>query len=512
MSSQLNEVEILRELSLACDGLFRHLHSPELVDRIVGPCIRLTRSDRGTLFLATRDGYTYDKNYLTSKYASGLNGNVIQIASTVGVAGTVFTNDQPLMINNATTDSRLAKRVGEDTGYRPQSLLCVPIRSSRGKNFGVLQMLSSQTGAYTEFDLYVTQVLATFAGMAFEQSDTLFNLDEAEERLRMSQDLQKRRLHSLQPQSKNPVLKELYDQLPIFAKSGSSILIEGESGSGKEVIAQLLHASSDRAHKAFVAVNCAAIPETLFEAELFGVAKGAATGTVARKGKIELAEGGTLFLDEIGEMPLSMQAKLLRALQEKAITRLGSESPAQKVDFRVLSATNRDLGELVRQGKFREDLYYRLNVVRFRLPPLRERLEDIRELSQNLIRDLVESRNLRPKVLSAAAEERLKQYDWPGNIRQLQNKLEHALITSGSRAVLEPLDFNFEDSLYSFASNEDVEHSPDGKVLNLREARQRMERELIRKALGRASGNKTKAAKLLGLSREGFRQLLRKVE
>jgi len=511
VSTNLDESEILRELSLSCEALFRHVRTPELIDRIVGPCIHLTRSDRGTLFLATRDGCTYDERYLTSRYASGMQDGVIQIASSAGIAGSVFTNDQPLLINDAESDVRLARKVGQNTGYQPKSLLSVPIRSTRGKNFGVLQMLNSQRGGYTDLDLHVAQVIASFAAMAFEQSDTLSRLDEVQEKLQLSHAAQQRRISSYAPVSKNSVLSELYEKLPIFAKSDSSILIEGESGSGKEVVAQLLHKQSDRARKEFVALNCAAIPESLFEAELFGVAKGAATGTVARKGKIEQADGGTLFLDEIGEMPLAMQAKLLRALQERTVTRVGSEGAPQKVDFRVLSATNRDLAELVREGKFREDLFYRLHVVRFRIPPLRERLDDIRDLSECILRDLAETRNLRTKTLSPAAEARFREYKWPGNIRQLQNKLESALIMSGNRPTLEPTDFSFEDSVGTSLSGADPLALLGIVSLDLKNARVRLEREVVRRAIAQSKENKTDAAKLLGLSREGLRLLMRKL-
>lgn len=511
VSTNLNEAEVLRELSLACEGIFRHVHSAELIDRIVAPCIRLTRSDRGTLFLATRDGRTYNDKYLTSKFASGIEEGVIQISSSAGVAGNVFTNDQPLVINDANSDPRLMRRVGHDTGYRPQSLLSVPIRSTRGRNFGVLQMLSAQKNAFSDFDLHLTQTIATIAAMAFEQSDTLLCLDDAEEKLRIRQEHSSRKLSAFLPASKNPALHELYEKMPIFAKSGSSVLIEGESGSGKEMVAQLLHQFSDRRQKEFVAVNCAAIPDTLFEAELFGVAKGAATGTAARKGKIELADGGTLFLDEIGEMPLSMQAKLLRALQERSVSRVGSEGPALKVDFRIVSATNRDLAELVREGKFREDLYYRLHVVRFRLPPLRERIEDIPALCENILRDLAEHRNLKRKTLSAAATARLQEYAWPGNIRQLQNKLESALITSGSRPVLEPTDFSLEEGASAASQGGDPLEQLGAKSLELKEVRACVDREAIRRALVKCEGNKTEAAKLLGLTREGLRLAMRKI-
>jgi Nif-specific regulatory protein len=371
-------------------------------------------------------------------------------------------------------------------------------------------MLNHQRGGYTLRDLQIMQLIAVFAAMALEHQDTLVTLDDAQERLTLSKAVSNKHLESWVPRSQNQVLQDLFDKLPTFAKTDSSILIEGESGSGKEMIAQLLHSASDRSRMEFVAVNCAAIPETLFEAELFGVAKGAATGTAARKGKLELADSGTLFLDEIGELPLGMQAKLLRVLQERTVSRVGSEGPPRKVNFRLLSATNRDLGESVRAGTFREDLYYRINVVRFRIPSLRERIEDIAGLSESIIRSLGETRKLRPKPLSPATLTLLKSYSWPGNIRQLQNKLESALITSGSRPTLEPTDFSFEEESHSAPAAADPLARLGISTLNLKEGRAEIDRDLIKRALAKCNGNKTEAARLLGLSREGLRLALKR--
>jgi transcriptional regulator with GAF, ATPase, and Fis domain len=510
ISLELGESDILRELSETCDGLFRLLGSPELVDRIVGTCIMLTRSDRGTLFLATQDGHTYNENYLTSRFASGLDTGVIQIASSAGIAGSVFTRGQPLVVNNAEEDARFAKRVDRDTGYRTRSVLAVPIRATNGRNLGVIQVLNSQRGGYSDTDLRVVQVIATFAAMAFEQNEILGSLDEVKEKLELSKSSAERKLDPMLMSSRNTQLAEVYDKLPIFARSDSSILIEGESGSGKEMVAQFLHKFSSRSRGEFVAINCAAIPESLFEAELFGVLKGAATGTAARKGKIELADNGTLFLDEIGEMPLSMQAKLLRALQDRAVSPLGSEARPRKVNFRVVSATNRNLAELVQAGKFREDLFYRLNVVRFRLPPLRERMGDLPALCEAILRHLAEARNLRRKTMSAAALQGLGQHSWPGNIRELQNKLESALITSGERPVLEAGDFSLEQPLRAQQPGGDLLRQLGIATYDLKEARARFDEELIQRAISASQGNKTKAARLLGLSREGLRLAMKK--
>jgi DNA-binding NtrC family response regulator len=245
-----------------------------------------------------------------------------------------------------------------------------------------------------------------------------------------------------------------------------------------------------------VSVHCAAIPETLLEAELFGHEKGAFTGAVGRRrGRFELAEGGTIFLDEIGELPGATQVKLLRVLQERVVERLGSELPT-KLDVRIIAATNRDLERAVEEGAFREDLYYRLNVVTVAIPPLRERREDIPELAEHLLRKLARERRLAPGELSAAAAERLQAHDWPGNVRELEHALERALVLShGGRIAPEHL-----------ALSTEARRAPDvlaGVPLEkgMHEAVAELERRLIERALAAAGGNRTRAAQILKINR-----------
>jgi two-component system, NtrC family, nitrogen regulation response regulator NtrX len=230
-------------------------------------------------------------------------------------------------------------------------------------------------------------------------------------------------------------LRQVLDRVEKVAPTDARVLVTGENGTGKELVARAIHRLSPRAERAFVEVNCAAIPAELIESELFGHMKGSFTGAHEdRAGKFELADGGTLFLDEIGDMSLQAQAKVLRALQEGIVTRVGGAKPI-RVDVRVLAATNKELDEEIREGRFREDLYYRLNVIPLHVPPLRERREDIPMLVRHFVESYAREANLRPRPFSDAALERLQQMDWPGNVRELRNTVERLLILAPGPAV-----------------------------------------------------------------------------
>ncbi len=277
----------------------------------------------------------------------------------------------------------------------------------------------------------------------------------------------------------------IYDKLEVISVTDSNVLIEGETGTGKDLIARTIHYNSMRKDKPFVKINCAAIPENLLESELFGYKKGAFTGAVMDKmGKFEAADGGTIFLDEIGDMPLSLQAKILRVIEEKEFERLG-EVKSRKVDVRVIAATNRPLKELVEQGKFRMDLYYRLNVVRIRLPALRERAEDIPLLLYHFIEVFNKKFNKKVKGVEQRVMDFLLDYSWPGNVRELENVIEHAMIHArGDLIRFDNLpDYLFEEGKSGAVSLVDVE------------------REHILRVLKSVNNNKTRASKILGISR-----------
>jgi DNA-binding NtrC family response regulator len=299
-------------------------------------------------------------------------------------------------------------------------------------------------------------------------------------------------------------MQQLFSTLELIAPMNSTVLIQGETGTGKELIARTIHSHSPRSDQRFVAFNAAAIPEGLVEAELFGHVKGAFTGAVnARIGRFELAHKGTLFIDEVASMSLPLQSKLLRALQEREVERVGESKP-MKVDIRVVAATNMDLRKLVKEGAFREDLYYRLNVIPVTLPPLRSRREDIPLLAQHFVRKSCRENGVAQKPIGQEALRSMMSYDWPGNIRQFENAIEHAVAMSltaseiGAEAL--PEDVRLRTSSIPVATALAI---PD-EGINFTSIVSQLERDLITRCLEKTGGNKRQAARLLNLSRTTF--------
>ncbi len=303
-------------------------------------------------------------------------------------------------------------------------------------------------------------------------------------------------------------MRAVYEAIERAAPTGAAVLLTGETGTGKELAARAVHRASGRSGL-FVAINCAAIPEEMLESELFGHVRGAFTGAQKdRAGKFELADGGTLFLDEITEMPLHLQAKLLRVLQENTVERLGSNQP-RRIDFRLVAATNRDPARAVQDGRLREDLYYRLNVLTITLPPLRERGGDIARLARHFVAAKAAQLGRRPPRLSSAALDCLARYPWPGNVRELENVIERTLILN-TADVIEPRHLPpglaGEPPAADGAAAPAGEGAPDGDgpgaedSLDLQARVEAVERDTIRRALERTGNNKTRAARLLGIS------------
>lgn len=302
------------------------------------------------------------------------------------------------------------------------------------------------------------------------------------------------------------VLREL---IQTVAASRATVLITGESGTGKELVAQALHASGPRQDGPFIPINCGAIPKDLIESELFGYRRGAFTGALAhRTGRFEMANGGTLFLDEVGELSLAMQVKILRLLQQKEYSPVG-ESRTVRCDIRVVAATNRNLEQEVAAGRFREDLYYRLNVVHVHLPPLRERIGDIEVLARAFLQTYAERIGRDDLVgLSDDALGAIKAHDWPGNIRALENAIEHAvLLSEGPMIQFEDLPAKVRESSRRVAKSS--RPLPESGI-DLRSAVESYENNLIRQALDRASGNKNRAAQLLGLNRTTLVEMIKR--
>jgi DNA-binding NtrC family response regulator len=299
---------------------------------------------------------------------------------------------------------------------------------------------------------------------------------------------------------RSEAMQEIFATIERVAPSRATVLLAGESGVGKDLIARAIHFRSPRRDRPLVKINCSAIPENLMESELFGYEKGAFTGAAGTKpGKFEQADTGTVFLDEIGDVPAAIQVKLLRILQEREFERLGS-NVTRHIDVRVIAATNQDLRAALEQGTFREDLYYRLNVVPLNIPPLRERKQDIPFLANHFLRKLAPDAGVQVESISDAAMEKLAGYHWPGNVRELENVIERALILSRG-TQLEAEDIKLETAPRPRPQNEQ-HFLPEGLTLD------QYEQEIIREALRRADGNKSHAARLLGLTRNALRYRL----
>ncbi|HYX36955.1 MAG TPA: sigma-54 dependent transcriptional regulator [Oligoflexus sp.] len=336
--------------------------------------------------------------------------------------------------------------------------------------------------------------------------DKLIPLLDHARQIRLQQDEKSR--HSTVPDmiGNSPLISQIKRQINMVAPRNAWILITGENGTGKEVVARHIHEKSSRATKPFVAVNCAAIPEELIESELFGHTKGAFTNAISqKKGKFELAHQGTLFLDEIGDMSLRTQAKILRILQEQAFERVGS-TETLTVDVRVVAATNKDLKEQIKTGQFREDLYYRLNVVPFHLPPLRDRGEDIFDLTQHFLFKMAQELSEKQKILTPEAQKVMREYPWPGNIRELKNLLERACIMSDAELI--EADF-LRDLLGSSEKIEDPLSQEFLAASTLKQAKTDFERAYIIGKLEENQWNITKTADAIGLERSNLHRKMK---
>jgi two-component system response regulator GlrR len=340
----------------------------------------------------------------------------------------------------------------------------------------------------------------------FEPQDLLLQLDRALENRRLTVEI--KRLKGLLEErydfvnivARSEKMKRVLEMVSQIAKTESTVYIHGESGTGKELIAKAIHLASERKNRPFIAINCAALPETLMESELFGHEKGSFTGAVrSTKGLFTQAHAGTLFLDEIGDMPLSIQAKLLRALQERQFYPIGSEKPVE-VDVRVVVATQKDLETHVKQGLFREDLFYRIHVIPIQLPPLRERKEDIPPLVEHFVKKFSQQMKKEVKGLMPQSMQRLMLYEWPGNVRELENTVEYAVAMTQQNMITE--DFILQTKGVGVVSGE--------PLMPLKEARDAYEKGYLIHLLEICEGNVTKAAKLAGKYRADFYDLLRK--
>ena len=412
-----------------------------------------------------------------------------------GIAGYVAAKGKPLLISDVSKDPRWYKQISESLGVETRSIACVPMKVD-GDTIGVVQIIDKTDGsAIQKADM---KILKEFADLA---AVSIGNAKKIEQVKNENVDLKEELGFKFQLVGTSSAFRNVISDAFKVANSKSSALILGESGTGKELLARLIHGAGPRKDKPLIIINCAALPETLLEDELFGHEKGAFTGATSRKiGKFELADKGTIFLDEIAEMSPGMQAKLLRVLQEGRFYRLGGNTPIA-VDVRVISATNKILDEEVAAGRFRDDLYYRLHVVQINMPSLRDRMEDIPLLSQYFLDIFKQESGSTYLTISKEAMEKLFLYHWPGNIRELRNVLERAVVMGDGKEIL-PQDLPFPVS------------EPAGTCLQvgltLEEAVNNFKKEFIVLNLKHTGGNRSRAAQIMNIQRTYLSRLISK--
>jgi Nif-specific regulatory protein len=427
---------------------------------------------------------------------------------TDGIAGSVLKSGTPRIVGDASETAHLFREISHD-GQEVRSLMAAPLRVGP-RVLGIVEAVNHVGGGEflaSDLDRFVGS--CSLIAVAIENASLYRRLDKETEVLKRSAE------DSVRPLiAESPAMRRVLDQASRAAAGRSTVLLVGETGTGKEQVARRIHVSSPRARLPFVALNCGALPEGLLESELFGHEKGAFTGADRRRiGRFELADGGTLFLDEIGELPPAAQVKLLRVLQEHEITRVGG-SETIRVDVRLIVATHRDLTAEVRAGRFRDDLYFRIHVVPIHLPPLRERREDVEPMARLFLDRLSRDLSRSPRDISSAALDRLRAHHWPGNVRELENLMERLLvlgddgpISVGEIAELLPTAVPVGASPTSLPSSAAVTATPaESGSLSLPE----QERRLLVEALERCRQNQTRAAALLKISREQLRTRMKR--
>jgi len=430
-----------------------------------------------------------------------------------GIAGLVLGTGEAVRVDDVQSHPRFFGGIDAATGFITRSVLCAPLTTYQGV-IGVIQVLNRRGDrAFTDDDLAFLVALAGSVAVAIENARLFGRVKASEERLRVQVGALRRDMARRDRFSEivgcATSMTEVFRLMESAAASPITVLIEGETGTGKELVARGIHRASARADAPFLAVNCAAVSETLLESELFGHRKGAFTGaTQDHRGLFEAATGGTIFLDEVGEMPLAMQAKLLRVLQQGEIIPVGDTHP-RKVDARVISATNRDLNAEVAKQAFRQDLYYRLAVFPIQLPPLRARREDIPLLVERLLKSVAARHQTEINGIERGAVDLLQRYDWPGNVRELENVLERAVALARAGETIGPAHLPASvrgpdhEPLPASAAAPDAQpaQEPAAAGLPLRQARAEFEADYIRKMLAAHNRNVSHTARALGLSR-----------
>jgi Nif-specific regulatory protein len=495
MLSKINTKKFnkLIEINTLINSNYQDLNT--LLTHIVDSAMQLCGGDASSLLLAD-----HQKQELYFEVALGSKGQEVKkftVKVGEGIAGWVVQNNKSIIVNDVANDRRHMRKLSKQVGYPVKTMLAVPMLV-KNECIGVVEVINKADGEFfCQEDLEWLEIFSGQAALA------IVNAKSLERAYTEIQLLQSRRtnsdgFHTLAGKSAH--FLELITLVDRIAKTDSSVLILGESGVGKELFAEQIHLRSSRCRSPFIRVNCAALPEGLLESELFGHVKGAFTSAISnRKGRFEAANGGTIFLDEIGDMPLALQAKLLRVIQEKTFEKLGSDLTIT-VNTRILTATNKDIEAMVKKGEFRSDLYYRLNVLPLFVPPLRKRTEDIPELARFFLDKFMQMNKKHFNGFSESAIDAMLTYSWPGNIRELENCIERACVIAHGKYI-------GRDDLFLQPGGEE----PGFSERNLKIALNVFKANFVRKVLDENAWNQTETAKALNIQRTYLSRLVREL-
>ena len=466
---------------------------------------KLMQAERCTIYIMEMGS-----NRICSIYGTGLSEMQIEAPMEGSLVGKVIRTGKSLVENHLTESRGYHEYVAEQTGFVSRNMICCPINSMTGNGVsGAIQLLNKHGGEdFSEDDRQQLEELAHYLSISIESivlnQEIIRIADYLDKEVdRFDHDSVRGTVFIAESQA----MRDVLELVRIVSTTPINVVIQGENGTGKELIARMIHEKSERSKQPFVAVNCSCIPENLVESEFFGHERGAYTGAeTARKGRFEEANNGTLFLDEIAEMPLQIQPKFLRAIQEGEGTRLGSNKTI-KYNVRLVSASNKDLSEEVRQGNFREDLFFRLFSVEIMVPPLRKRREDILPLAIHFLEETNKLFGKKVPGFSRDVLDLFENFEWPGNVRQLRKEVERLVALTNDGEMIYP-DKCSRELLRFFNSNPPV--GPEGEQnYSLPDHVKRLEMELIERAMKKAGGNKSKAAGLLNITRQG---LLKKIK
>lgn len=474
----------------------------QLLKLIADEATKHVDAERATIFILDRT-----KGELWAKVALGVS-DTIRFDARLGIAGAVLIAAKPLVVEDAYKSPLFYPSIDSITGYHTRNVLSVPLRTPKQEIIGVFQVLNKREGKFTTEDEHFVQALANQAAIALENAQALTELEHRQQELiEENQSLRKEveeRFTSKSILGTSSKINDIRTIIDRTAETSVSVLITGENGTGKELSARAVHYMSARRAKPFVAVNCAALPEPLVESELFGIEKGVATGVERRVGRIESANGGTLFLDEIGDLSLTAQAKLLRVLQEREVEWVGGRRPVP-IDIRLIAATNKDLKDEIKQNRFRQDLFFRLNVIHIRMPALREIRTDIPLLAMHFLRRYIKEIGRDIQGFSQDALKALTTYHWPGNVRELENEVKRSIVLAAGREIQLPdlSESIIEERLVSTEAVDSGSKS-SGEKQSLKDRVTNLEIQMIRDAMSQTESDRRRAAKILGLSHQGL--------